>query len=134
MDPRTWDQVLTLYARVEHELGRRLQGRHALGLSDYRALRRLAEADDGELRMQDLAERIGLNQSSVSRLAARLESAGLTRRDLCPDDRRGVYLVITDRGRTVQEAASHTYRETLDTTLDEAADSDLGTLIARLRG
>lgn len=38
----------------------------------------LAEADDGELRMQELADLIGLNQSSVSRPASRLESSGLT--------------------------------------------------------
>ncbi|HEX2313203.1 MAG TPA: MarR family transcriptional regulator [Thermomonospora sp.] len=134
MDPQVWDQVLTLSARVEHELARRLQRRHGIGPSDYRALGRLAESPDGELRMQDLAEAIGLNQSSVSRLAARLEAAGLAHRDLCPDDRRGVYLVITPEGRTLRDQATATYREILTTVLDEAAtDTHLAPLITRLR-
>jgi DNA-binding MarR family transcriptional regulator len=91
-------------------------------------------ADDGELRMQELADLIGLNQSSVSRLVARLESAGLTRRDMCPKDRRGVYTVITDEGRAVQRNAAPTYAETLTAALDDAADDPaLAPLLAVLR-
>ncbi|MGR7001234.1 MarR family winged helix-turn-helix transcriptional regulator [Yinghuangia aomiensis] len=99
MDPECWDRLVTLHARVENDLSRALQRAHHLGLSEYRALCHLATAADGELRMQELADRLGLNQSSVSRLVARLEADGLTRRDLCANDRRGVYSVITDTGR-----------------------------------
>ncbi|WP_374066513.1 MarR family transcriptional regulator [Actinokineospora auranticolor] len=49
--------------------------------------------------MQDLAEAIGLNQSSVSRLVTRLEQAGLTDRVLCADDRRGIHPMITEHWR-----------------------------------
>nr|BFE85653.1 hypothetical protein GCM10020093_082540 [Planobispora longispora] len=96
----TWDLFALLYARVEADLGKALQRGHGLGLSEYRALRQLAAAPGGELRMQELAEAVGLNQSSVTRLITRLEEAGLTRRTLCSDDRRGVYSVITAAGRT----------------------------------
>ncbi|MDI2128133.1 MarR family transcriptional regulator [Yinghuangia seranimata] len=125
MDPRKWDALITLHARVEHELGRALQRSHNLGLSEYRALCHLTVADDGELRMQELADRIGLNQSSVSRLVARLEADGLSRRDLCPKDRRGVYTVVTDEGRARHAEAAPTYRTTLDEALTKAA-ADLG--------
>jgi DNA-binding MarR family transcriptional regulator len=135
MDAAAWDQVVTLHGRVEAELGKVLHRRHGIGLSEYRALCRLATADDGELRMQELSDLIGLNQSSVSRLVARLEAAGLTRRAHCPNDRRGVYTVITDAGRAVQEKAAPTYEETLGGALDAAsADSRVGDLVATLRG
>ncbi|GAA2455270.1 MarR family transcriptional regulator [Actinomadura vinacea] len=134
MDGAAWDRVVTLHGRVEHELAKAVQRQHGIGLSEYRALCRLAAAEDGELRMQELADLIGLNQSSVSRLVARLESSGLTRRAHCPNDRRGVYTVITDEGRAVQEKAAPTYHETLGKALDAAAgDERVGVLVSALR-
>lgn len=133
-DAARWTNVVALYAKVEHELAKALQRRHGLGLSDYRALTQLDAADAGEMRMQELAESIGLNQSSVSRLAARLEDAELTTRDLCEGDRRGVYSVITEEGRRVRAAAAPTYEATLATALERAAtDPDLAGLVATLR-
>ncbi|SNR41762.1 MarR family winged helix-turn-helix transcriptional regulator [Actinomadura mexicana] len=133
-DGALWDGIVMLHGRVEHRLAKALQRRHGIGLSEYRALGHLARAEDGELRMQELADLIGLNQSSVSRLVARLESAGLTRRAMCPKDRRGVYTVITDEGRAVQDKAAPTYTETLTQSLDEATtDPTLTTVLATLR-
>ncbi|MER6943340.1 MarR family transcriptional regulator [Nonomuraea sp. NPDC000554] len=123
-DALMWNQMLTLHAHVEQRLGTVLQRQHGLGLSEYRALGFLAGADDGELRMQDLATRLGLNQSSVTRLVSRLNAAGFTYRDLCPDDKRGVYTVITDAGRARHQEARHTYAETLSVALDEATQQN----------
>ncbi|MBH5335506.1 MarR family transcriptional regulator [Streptomyces pactum] len=121
-DPEMWNHVLALHARVEHRLGAVLQRRHGLGLSEYRALGHLSAAGPRcELRMQELADRLGLNQSSVTRLVGRLNAAGLTFRDSCPDDKRGVYTVLTDAGRARHEEARATYGETLSAALDEAA-------------
>ncbi|MFC4058705.1 MarR family winged helix-turn-helix transcriptional regulator [Planomonospora corallina] len=131
----TWDRFALLHARVEAELGKALQRGHGLGLSEYRALKQLAAAPDGELRMQELAEAVGLNQSSVTRLIARLEEAGLTRRDLCAADRRGVYSVITEEGRTRLGEASSTYERSLEAALDRAdADPALRELVSAVRG
>lgn len=136
MDPECWERLTVLHTHVESEVSRLLQRRHGLGLSEYRALCRLTGAPDGELRMQDLAARIGLNQSSVSRLAARLESAALTRRDHCDGDRRGVYLVITDAGRERCAQARETYTTGLTQALAAAAveDAEMAPLIAALSG
>lgn len=116
--------MLTLHAHVETRLATALQRRHGLGLSEYRALVFLDDAPDNELRMQELAAKLGLNQSSVTRLVARLNSADLTYRDLCPEDKRGAYTVLTDTGRTRYRQARPTYDETLTAALAEAADAD----------
>ncbi|GIH76271.1 MarR family winged helix-turn-helix transcriptional regulator [Planobispora longispora] len=130
----TWDLFALLYARVEADLGKALQRGHGLGLSEYRALRQLAAAPGGELRMQELAEAVGLNQSSVTRLITRLEEAGLTRRTLCSDDRRGVYSVITAAGRTRLSEATPAYEGCLATALDRAcADPVLRPLAEAVR-
>ncbi|GAA3423656.1 MarR family winged helix-turn-helix transcriptional regulator [Streptosporangium sandarakinum] len=132
IDDDMWIGVVRLHARVEHELSVALQ-RHGLGLSEYRALCHLSTAHDGELRMQELADLLGLNQSSVTRLVGRLEAAGFTRRSLCAKDRRGVYTVITEEGRSRKEAASGTYVETLTAALDRASADGLGLTVAALR-
>ncbi|MDO3647413.1 MarR family winged helix-turn-helix transcriptional regulator [Nocardia mangyaensis] len=134
METAIWDQLVALHGMVTHQLAKQMQRRHNIGLSEFQALCRLASADDGELRMQELAELIGLNQSSVSRLVARLESSGLTRRDLCPKDRRGVYTVITDEGRALHREALPTYQQVLAEAMDEAAaDARVSELAAKLR-
>ncbi|MGI5167166.1 MarR family winged helix-turn-helix transcriptional regulator [Spirillospora sp. CA-253888] len=121
VDALLWERLSMLHAQVEQRLGAALQRRHGLGLSEYRALGLLAEAPDGELRMQELATRLGLNQSSVTRLVGRLNAAEFAFRDLCPDDRRGVYAVIKDAGRARYAEARQTYEGTLGEALDEAA-------------
>lgn len=129
-DKAVWGRVVALHAKVEHRLAKALQGKHGIGLSDYRALSLLAVAKGGELRMQGLADAIGLNQSSVTRLVARLEDAGLTQRDICADDRRGIYSVITELGRERQAAAEPTYVEVLTAALEEG-DFELVELLRR---
>ncbi|MEC3978109.1 MarR family winged helix-turn-helix transcriptional regulator [Amycolatopsis sp. H20-H5] len=134
-DEQSWTRVLALHGRIEQELAKALHRRHGLGLSEYRALAKLAVSTEGELRMQELAEAIGLNQSSVSRMVARLEDAGLTVRDICADDRRGVYSVITPEGRKRHAETEPTYRDVLAIALDKASgDPELSTAVSAIRG
>lgn len=112
-----WFRLIQLTANVEAELGKVLQDQHGLGLSDFRALQILARSPDFELRMQELAAHLRLNQSSVSRMVERLERAGLTFRDLCADDKRGVYTVLTDAGRARLQSAQQDYERVLDQAL-----------------
>lgn len=134
-DEQAWGRVLTLHGRIEQELAKALQRRHGLGLSEFRALGKLAATEKGVLRMQELAEAIGLNQSSVSRMVVRLEDAGLTERDPCANDRRGVYSCITKEGRKRLAETEPTYHEVLATALDKAqADPELKDAVVALRG
>lgn len=121
----SWLRLIQVVANVEAELGKVLQARHGLGLSEYRALEALARSPDSELRMQELASHLRLNQSSVSRMVERLERGGLTVRDLCPDDKRGVYTVLTDKGRARLESAQPDYEQALDAALKEYGCEEL---------
>ncbi|MFF5971253.1 MarR family winged helix-turn-helix transcriptional regulator [Streptomyces sp. NPDC012769] len=133
-DQAVWERVLTVHARVERELATALQRRHGIGLSEYRALENLSASPDSELRMQELADRIGLNQSSVTRLVDRLKGAGYAFKDLCPSDKRGVYAVITAEGRSRYEDARGTYADVLSGTLDTlGAEPELAATVASLR-
>jgi DNA-binding MarR family transcriptional regulator len=58
---------------------------------------------DHEHRMSDLAQQIGLSESSVTRLVDRLAAAGLVERGTSPTDRRCVTAGLTAEGRATQE-------------------------------
>lgn len=121
----SWLKLIQVVANIEAELGKVLQEQHGLGLSDYRALQILSRSPDSELRMQELASYLRLNQSSVSRMVERLERGGLTIRDLCPDDKRGVYTVLTDKGRSRLESAYPDYETALTAALKEHGCDEL---------
>lgn len=121
----TWLNLTQVVANVESALASVLQARHGIGLSEYRALEVLARSPKSELRMQELATHLRLNQSSVSRLVERLERDGLTIRDLCPADKRGVYTVLTREGRARLERAQPDYDSVLDAALKEHGGEQL---------
>lgn len=133
-DQVMWDKVQALYTYVEGQLAQALQRQHGIGLSEYRALAALSQSKDDELRMQELADRIGMGQSSVTRLVGRLDVAGYAHKDLCPDDKRGVYAVITEGGRERYTSARVTYAEILSSALNTAgADPQLAGAVQALR-
>src|SRR5215467_10650150 len=82
-------------AALEHDLGER----HGLGVTEFEVLERLAENPRHLFRVQELAESVHLSQSALSRMIGRLEQHGLVQRTLCENDRRGIYVCLTDDGR-----------------------------------
>ena len=94
---------------LEHELGRR----HGLGVSEFEVLDRLAESERQKFRAQELADAVHLSQSALSRLIDRLERHGLVKRSLCDNDRRGIYVSLTQAGRQRHAEAAPTHREVL---------------------
>ncbi|SEE87354.1 DNA-binding transcriptional regulator, MarR family [Streptomyces sp. 3213] len=92
-----WREMLALHARTQCELDRTLH-QHGLCGSDFEVLDVLA-GDACAYRVQEISERVHLSQSALSRLIARLEKDGLVERGMCAEDRRGVRVTLTDKGR-----------------------------------
>ncbi|MCX5080032.1 MarR family winged helix-turn-helix transcriptional regulator [Streptomyces sp. NPDC056121] len=97
-----WRDILAVHARTMCELDRELH-QHGLGASDFEVLDVLADgaAEDGSssFRVQEIAAQVHLSQSALSRLIGRLEKDGLLERGMCPEDRRGVRVCLTRKGR-----------------------------------
>ncbi|WP_235849827.1 MarR family winged helix-turn-helix transcriptional regulator [Mycolicibacterium doricum] len=108
-------------AAVDARLGKWLADTCRFGLTEYRALLLLSGAPERELRIHDLAEQVGLNQSSVTRLLGRLEAKSLTYRDTCPDDGRGVFAVITEKGLDLVQELREPFEAKVVETLDDVA-------------
>ncbi|MFE0133726.1 MarR family winged helix-turn-helix transcriptional regulator [Streptomyces sp. NPDC059037] len=116
-----WCMAVRLLGRIERQLDVTLQRRHGLPLSDYRALCALGKADSsGCMRMGELADRIGLKDSTVTRLLARLEAQDLAERVAGRGDGRAVSAALTEAGRARYAEATPTYRAALATELDAA--------------
>ncbi len=96
---RAWRALMELHACVVDALERHLQQGGGVALAWYEVLLRLSRAPGASMRMQDLAGVLLLSRSGVTRLADRLEAAGLIERQTCATDRRGTRAVITDAGR-----------------------------------
>ena len=115
-----WRELLSRHARTVNALDDAL-AEYGLGMSEYEVLERLA-CDCGERpRMQELAAAVHLSQSALSRTVGRLEKDGLVHRAMCPEDRRGVAVCLTDAGRERYEAACPTHRRVLAETLSSPA-------------
>jgi DNA-binding MarR family transcriptional regulator len=81
---------------------------HGGSLSEGFALAELA--GDAPLTQRDLAERLHLEKSTVSRLVAGLERRGLVARERNPANRRFYQLRLTDRGRAAAAARAAAHR------------------------
>src|SRR5947208_2779250 len=64
--------------------------------ASYSVLFRLEE---GPARLSDLAQRVGVDISTLSRQVHHLEAAGLVGRSVMEEDRRAALLSVTDEGR-----------------------------------
>ena len=98
----------TAYALIDI-LDAELQAERGITLGWYDALVHLEEADNG-LRMNDLAGRILLSKSGLTRVIDRMEEAGLVRRERPPDDRRVVKVFVTPAGLETLQAARAVHR------------------------
>src|SRR3954468_14652504 len=90
-----WRTLLTSYNEVAGHLERALQDSHGLTMGEFETLDRLITEPCEKRRMQELAADMYLSQSALSRTVARLEKGGLVSRSLCEDDRRGVFVSVT---------------------------------------
>ena len=100
-----WRGLLATHATLIGRLDTELERDHGLPLSSYEVLMYLADADDQRLRMGELADRLLLSRSGITRLVDRLERQGMIARERCEDDGRGYYAVLTPAGRERLDAA-----------------------------
>jgi DNA-binding MarR family transcriptional regulator len=100
-----WHTFLKAHSVVIGALEREIMKDQHLPLNWFDVLAWLDHAPDGRLRMQVLAKSIYLSSSGLTRLLNRMAAAGLVERQNCPDDRRGWYAIITDKGRATYKRA-----------------------------
>ena len=106
-----WRLFLTANTRLINTIDASLRDADCIPLNWYDVLIELLEAPDHRLRMSDLADRVLLTRSGLTRLVDRLEGEGYLTRELDPEDRRGFYAVITAEGVMAMRQAWPIYAE-----------------------
>ncbi|MFO1293974.1 MAG: MarR family winged helix-turn-helix transcriptional regulator [Rubrivivax sp.] len=88
-------------AVVTNRLDRSLSGLHGLSFQDFSILYHLSRAPDQRLRRVDLALRLEMTPSGVTRSLLPLERRGMVERETDPDDARATYAVLGKAGKRV---------------------------------
>jgi DNA-binding MarR family transcriptional regulator len=106
---RVWRGFLRTHRTVTDELSRRLERSHDVTLLHYGVLITLVTAPDRRLRMTDLADRVLVSPSGMTRAISRLGDQGLVKREQDPGDRRSFIVRLTSLGLTRLREAQVTH-------------------------
>jgi DNA-binding MarR family transcriptional regulator len=130
---RAWKALLDVTTGVLATLDGELQREHGLSLGEYEVLVHLSETPGHSLRMTDLAERLKLSPSGITRRIDGLVREGLVERRQCPSDRRGSNAVLTEKGLLrLNEAAPTHVRGVRAHFVDQLSERQLANLASAL--
>ena len=131
-----WALFLTAHAVLVEAIERRLARADLPPLAWYDLLWGLERSPGERLRMSELADKVVLSRSNLTRLVDRLEEAGLVARERSAEDRRGAYAVLTDAGREMRRRMWPVYqagiRELFESHLSDAEAQTLSAVLRRV--
>jgi DNA-binding MarR family transcriptional regulator len=131
-----WVGLVRAHAATTRRFNSQLVTDHGLTINDYEVLLHLSHAEDRRLRRVDLAERVLLTPSGITRLLEGLERCGYVERASCASDARVTYAQLTDDGYAKLREASRSHvaeiREYMGGRFSDDELEALGSLLERL--
>jgi DNA-binding MarR family transcriptional regulator len=128
-----WRRLLSVESRLQDRLDQELREAHGVTLAEYGVLVHLFDARPDGLRMSELAERLLLSRSGLTRRIDSMVRSGLVTRRSCPADGRGSLGELTEAGATTLVAAAPTHVAGVKRYLIDALGGDLGGLAVGLK-
>ncbi len=126
---QVWRRWLAVNAELPARLHRELQAHSGLSLPDFAVLVQLTDHPEGRVRVSDLADALQWERSRLSHHLRRMEARALVRREECPEDKRGAFVVLTPGGREAIEQAAPGHAVTVRTLVfDLLTDDELAAL------
>jgi DNA-binding MarR family transcriptional regulator len=111
---RAWARFVVSHSLLNERIEEALVEAGLPPLTWYDALWTLENAPQGRLRMAELASKVILSRSNLTRLIDRLEKAKLVERADCPSDGRGTVCGLTTAGRRMRARMWPVYRRQID--------------------
>ncbi len=108
-----WRGWIAVSMLLPDRLNRDLQESHGLTGTDYQILVELSESPKRRMRMSTLADRVQLSRSRLSHQIDRMTKAGLVTREVCEQDGRGMFAVLTEQGWDTIVAAAPDHVESV---------------------
>jgi DNA-binding MarR family transcriptional regulator len=133
-----WACLLRGHAAARRKMSAHLQREHELTVNDYETLLLLARSEKNSMRRVDLAEKLQLTASGVTRLLDGLEAAGLVEKTTCSTDARVHYAKLTKPGYEKLKRASSSHIASVQALFEERYTkkelATLAELLGRLPG
>lgn len=104
-----WHGFLRMHKILLDQTEQALKRANLPELSWYDVLWALEESSGHRLRLHELADRLVLQRSNLTRLIDRMVKAGLVARESCERDHRGAFATITAEGLVMREAIWKVY-------------------------
>lgn len=101
-----WSRVVRACAWVTRTLTTRVENETGLSASSFLVLFGLLRSSEGSEPLSTLARQVAFTSGGFTKVADRLEQAGLIERRPSPADRRVTNAVLTPAGRALAERAS----------------------------
>lgn len=129
-----WRALARLLILLPRALDADLQDAARLSLGEYAVLMNLSEAPNRQLRITELAIRVGLSPSRISRMMDNCAAQGLITKTRVADDARGSLAALTDAGLARLRAAYPAHLASVrDRVIDHLGKLDPADLAAALQ-
>ena len=112
-----WFEFSSKFQKIEEKLEDTIKNTgHTMSLKEFSLLYYLSTSEYKSMRLQSLPDLIGLSQSALSRLVARMEesSCGVIKKISCEEDKRGVYISLTEKGEEIVKIILKSLQKVLD--------------------
>lgn len=122
----TWGKLLRIHSNSTVAIETALSQKDQISLVWYDVLLVVSKAPEKRLRFAEIADRIVLTRSGLSRCIANLEKKGYIKREKCEEDKRGAYAILTDKGQKALKSAWPVYRNGIsETFIDRLSSKDI---------
>ena len=125
-----WRALLNAHTSVIAHAEEALAAAELPPLAWYDVLWAIRRAPARRVRMAELASSLTISRGGLTKLADRLENAGLIRREPADTDGRGLYAVLTTEGNTMLRRMWPIYSRALHETLVSTISNEEAALIA----
>lgn len=129
-----WTRLIRAAGRVQARIDLALKDAGLPPLDWYDALWEIEKAGPEGIRQFTLQERLLLPQYGLSRLVARMATAGLVTRLPCPEDGRGQILTVTEKGTAARAAMWPIYEGAMQAAIGERLAKGEAARLADLLG
>ena len=129
-----WYAMLQANTRLTERINAELEAEAGLPLSWFEVLAKLSWAPESCARMGALADDLLLSRGGTTRLIARMEEAGLVRREIPPHDRRATYAPVTEKGQEALDRAAPIHMAKVEEYLQQHLRDEELDVLARAMG
>src|ERR1700687_6339396 len=111
---QVWEGITRAHCSIVADIEKDMLPQTGIALGWYEVLAHLSQAADGRLRFQDLARVVGITERGASRRLNQMLKAGLIQRFICAAERRGVYALMTAKGKATYVKAHAVFVKSIE--------------------